>query len=148
MQKRKLLEKLYDKACNNLLCYSANCLMDRAKEGYLSEWVEAKEECQLLEEMVKELPISKNEFQYVGTIDSLYCKFSKTKNEQFVKSIIVSDRDENNRLFLIEYEAGKKILEAYNTERHERHLEGKNTEIICTVSNLCQVVERWEWKVS
>jgi len=54
MDKKELLQKYYDLACHNLLCYSKNWAMTEPKEGYEVEWKQAKEECALLEEMIKE----------------------------------------------------------------------------------------------
>lgn len=56
MNKRKmdLLYKYHNRACHNLMCYSKNMLMTEPKEGYENEWQQAKEECRLLDEMIKE----------------------------------------------------------------------------------------------
>jgi len=54
-QKRALLQKHYEMACHNLLCYSRSYLMEQAKEGFEAEWKEAQAECELLQEMMVEL---------------------------------------------------------------------------------------------
>lgn len=60
MTKQDLLKKYYGRACHNLLCYSANYLMDRPKDGFEKEWEEAKAEVELLEEiMIRETTIEK-----------------------------------------------------------------------------------------
>jgi DNA-binding Xre family transcriptional regulator len=53
-KKLALLKKQYDMSCHNLLCYSSNYSLD-PKEDYETEHAQAREECDLLEEMIKEL---------------------------------------------------------------------------------------------
>lgn len=50
----ELLSKYYEMACHNLLCYSNSYAMEQAKEGFEEEWRQAKAECELLQEMIKE----------------------------------------------------------------------------------------------
>ena len=54
MTRSDLFKKYYDMACHNLLCYSANYLMGKPKEGYEEEWEEARQEVEILEELIKE----------------------------------------------------------------------------------------------
>lgn len=54
MTRLDLFKKYHDMACHNLLCYSANCLMEKPKEGYEKEWNEALQEVEILEELIKE----------------------------------------------------------------------------------------------
>ncbi|ACV64875.1 hypothetical protein Dtox_4208 [Desulfofarcimen acetoxidans DSM 771] len=61
VQKIGLLQKYYEMACHNLLCYSKNYAMNQPKEKYESEWKEAQAECELLQEMINELPKGYNE---------------------------------------------------------------------------------------
>ncbi len=56
IQKKRLLQKYYEMACHNLMCYSRNYLMElEQKEGFETEWKQANEECLLLQEMMDEL---------------------------------------------------------------------------------------------
>lgn len=55
MKKKQILQNCYDMACHNLFCYSKNYLMDTPKEGYEKDWAQAQEECELLQEMIKEM---------------------------------------------------------------------------------------------
>lgn len=61
MTKRELLEKYYGMACHNLLCYSANYGMTKPRAGYEEEFKKAEEECELLKEMISELPSTSSE---------------------------------------------------------------------------------------
>lgn len=54
MQKLDLLEKYYNMATHNLLCYSESYLMTKPKKGYDESWKRAKEECDLLDTMIGE----------------------------------------------------------------------------------------------
>lgn len=135
-------------ACHNLLCYSSNYAMNQAKEGFEEEWKQAQAECELLQEMINELPKSSdNEISFTGTISGWEVGFSKANYEHFIKYLIVSDKEGNHRMFAAECEAGKELMRVYDIERHNRYDEGKNTDIIFTVSNFAQRVEHWEWKV-
>jgi hypothetical protein len=146
--KRGLLQKHYEMACHNLLCYSRNHLMDQAKEGFDTEWKQCQAECELLQEMINELPDGcKNEFLFTGIVSGWEVGFSEVNKEQFIKCLIVSDKEGNYRMFTVNYEAGKELMRVYDIERHNRYDEGKNTDIIFTISNFAQCVERWEWKV-
>jgi hypothetical protein len=51
-KKLDLLYKYHNMAYHNLLCYSKNYAMTEVKEGFETEWKQAKEECELLEEMI------------------------------------------------------------------------------------------------
>ena len=148
MKKGDLLQKYYDMACHNLLCYSANFLMEEPKRGFEAEWEQSKNECDLMQEILNQLPHwNTKEFSFIGTISSLTANFSNVNEEQFMESLIVSDKDDNNRMFDIEYEAGKELLRTYDEERHRRYDIGKDTEIVFTVSNTFQCIESWNWKV-
>lgn len=54
-QKVQLLERYYNQACHNLMCYSKNILMLEPKQGYEAEWAETKAECEMLQQMLDEL---------------------------------------------------------------------------------------------
>ena len=55
MTKLELLKKYENMASHNLFCYSRNLGMTEPKEGFERQWKQAKEECKLLEEMMKEV---------------------------------------------------------------------------------------------
>lgn len=148
MTKRKLLEKNYEMACHNLLCYSANYGMTEPKEGYEKEWLAAQEECQLLIEMINEYPDHQENFEFVGTISGWEGGFNKIKNENYIKSIIVQDKDGNKRLFNIDYQLGINILKNYDEERHERYDLNKNTDMVFTINNFSQMIIKWHWKLN
>ncbi len=54
MTRKDLLKKYYDIANYNLLCYSRSYLMIEPKRGYEGEWEDAKDEGELLEDMLRE----------------------------------------------------------------------------------------------
>ncbi|PHJ38637.1 hypothetical protein P378_08715 [Desulforamulus profundi] len=54
MTRLDLFKKYHDMACHNLLCCSANYLMEKPKEGYKKEWNEARQEVEILEELIRE----------------------------------------------------------------------------------------------
>jgi len=56
-QKRDLLQKYYEMACHNLLCYSDSYLADKPIIGHENEWEEIKVECELLKEMIEEMDV-------------------------------------------------------------------------------------------
>lgn len=149
LTKRDLLQKHYDMAYHNLMCYSKNLAMDTAKEGFEEEWQNALNERDLLKEMINELPLlytNNQEFIVCGTVSSWSSVPSKANNENYMESLIISDREGNGRLFTIDYEVGKELMEVYDTERHNRYEKGLDADIVFTVSNFSQRVERWEWK--
>ena len=53
--RKKVLNKYYDKAMNNVFTYSANYLMNTPKKGFEREFEEACIEAEVFEEMIKEL---------------------------------------------------------------------------------------------
>jgi hypothetical protein len=58
MTRIELLKKYYDMACHNLLCYSRNYAMTVPKEGFEVEWKQVNEECELLQEMIKQYEVA------------------------------------------------------------------------------------------
>ncbi|GAB6170757.1 hypothetical protein JCM15765_02350 [Paradesulfitobacterium aromaticivorans] len=52
MTKLEVLQKYYDWACHNFLCYSKNYLLTEPKKGFETEWKQANEECELLKQMI------------------------------------------------------------------------------------------------
>lgn len=148
MTKKDLLKKRYEMACHNLLCYSKNYAMSEAKEGYEAQWKLANEECELLQEMIDEYVDDRScKTKFIGKISSYLVDISKVHDEQFIKHLVISDRDGNHRMFEIDYEVGKEILSVHDNERHERYDQGKDTNIIFTVRNSLASIESWEWKV-
>ena len=54
MTKLELLSKYVDQANHNFFCYSRNYAMTEPKEGFERQWKQAKEECELLDVLMKE----------------------------------------------------------------------------------------------
>lgn len=52
MTKIEYLEKQRDMAYHNLMCFSGNLSMTKAKVGCEEEWKKAKEECRVVEELI------------------------------------------------------------------------------------------------
>lgn len=148
MKKRELLEKQLDMLQHNLMCYSDNLNLDKPKEGFETKWQEAQIMCDLMKEILNQLPHwNTREFSFVGTISSTSVGFSKVNNEHFIESLIIKDRDDNARMFDIEYGPGIELLRTYDEERHSRYDINKDTNIVVTVSNTFQTIKSWEWKV-
>lgn len=145
MTKRELLQSKYEMACHNLLCYSANYGMTEPRAGFEKEWEKAVKECELLKIMLNEYPKENKELQFIGTVSSTNISFNKINQEQYIESLVISDRDYNNRMFSIDYKPGKELLTTYDTERHKRYDLNKNTEILFTINNFDQCITKWEW---
>lgn len=53
MSKRlEVLNGLLERSAHNLFCYSRNYAMTQPKNGYESEWNKAREECDVLDELI------------------------------------------------------------------------------------------------
>lgn len=52
MDRISLLKKYLDQACHNCLCYSKNYAMTEPKDEYKKEWQEARQEIEMLEQMI------------------------------------------------------------------------------------------------
>lgn len=148
MKKRELLEEQLAMLQHNLMCYSDNLNLDKPKEGFETKWQEAQTKCELMKELLNQLPHwNTKEFTFIGMVSSWSVGFSKVNDEDFIKSLIVHDRDDNARMFEMEYEAGKKLLRTYDQERHRRYDINKDTNIIFTASDAFQSIKSWEWLV-
>lgn len=147
MRKEEIISKCYNMACHNLLCYSASCLMEEPKEGYEAQFEQAKVECELLKEILDEYAGSFTDtIRFVGYISG-YSVGVNLEGQQYIKLLTIHDRDDNHRLLEIDYELGRRILESYDEERHQRYDINKDTEMVFTVKNASQHVVDWEWKV-
>jgi hypothetical protein len=69
-------------------------------------------------------------------------------DKHFIESILVSDHDGNTRMFTMDYNEGKRLLGTYDTERHRRYDDVKDTDVVFKVANSFQCVSKWEWKVN
>ena len=47
-----VLNRLLERSAHNLFCYSRNYTMTHPKDGYESEWNKAREECDVLDELI------------------------------------------------------------------------------------------------
>lgn len=147
MTKKEILNNNYIIACSNLLNYSSNYLMTESRKGYEELWKKAKEEVELLEIMIKEYP-ENNEFLFIGTITTSSFSFNEHLQENHIEFLIISDREDNKRMFSIDYEIGNELIKIYEKEKDRRYELNKSTEIIFTVENSSQKIIKWEWKES
>ena len=149
MKKREILQKYYDLACHNLLCYSTTYGMDTPKPGFEKEWEESNKEVALLKEMLDELPelwkSGPHHIKFRGSISGSAVKLNQLTGKHFYQYISVQDRDGNERLFEVNYDEGNQLFERYDSERHERYANGKSDVVIFTISHGLQIVTQWEW---
>jgi len=54
---KSIVKEKYDRACNNLYCYSLTLSMDRPKAGYEKEYNETLQEVEDIERMIKLLDL-------------------------------------------------------------------------------------------
>lgn len=147
--RRALLKDCYDMACHNLLCYSKDYSMNEPKEGFEEQWRVAKEECDIYKTMMDECGDKYTGLlKFTGQVSSYSVKYNKHTHEHFIEDIIVSDKDDNHRLFKISVVAGRELLKTYDKERHIRYDLGMSTDIVFTVRNFDQWIESWQWKVA
>lgn len=61
MNKQQLLKEIYDLYNHNLLCYSADYLMNAPKKEYEEKWKEQKEKIKLLDEIIADEKLREDE---------------------------------------------------------------------------------------
>ena len=54
MNKLEYLKKQREMAYHNLMCYSGNLSMTKARPGFEADWQKSKEECLIVEELIAE----------------------------------------------------------------------------------------------
>lgn len=148
MTKKTLLKLYYDRACHNLLSYSANYIASKPKQEYINEWNMAKQEVELLSIMIAE-HVDKEfggEIAFEGTISAFHTAFNEPVKEQYIKLIEIVDNDGNRRLCDVDYEVGKDMYYRSDTEHHERYDQDKLTVIIFKIKGTC--IKGWKWKES
>lgn len=118
MNKFELLKEFEDMLCHNLLCYSANYLMNKPKKQYVKEWEETQEKISLVEEMME------YEKQKEGS-DGM--AFTKDQIMKMYPNVQYQVKNSNGGLLAgtVELEDAKKYAEKYKKEYLQDSLNNK-----------------------
>lgn len=82
MNKFELLKEFEDMLCHNLLCYSANYLMNKPKKQYVKEWEETQEKISLVEEMMEYEKQKEGSDGMIFSRDTTYPQYQALKASQ------------------------------------------------------------------
>lgn len=143
MNKRELLDYLYEQACNRLRELSTNWSTAAPKENCKLEWAEAQRECCLLREIRDSFPQENDELTYRGQVANLAISFQGA--EPLIEQVFLLDNEGNKRLFGMENNAGREFISQFNKGCLERQQDGKTSEIVVQVDNDTQAIRRWNW---
>ncbi len=146
MTKRDILKNRLIMAEQNVLCYSCTQAMDTARPGYEKEWGAAKEEADIIYEMIGELVSEEpgNESMTVrGTVVRWYTAGGNGRRITFVK---LADRDGNRRILEVGRKAGEDLASRYVAELERRRAAGEGGQAVFHV-DACGFVTGWEWMV-
>ena len=142
MNRYDILKKAQDMAAHNLLCYSKTYGMDTPKDGQEAEWQSAKEELEIIDGMIAELPhrVNGEEMRVYKGVVSSHSVMPTFDGGSYVDTVELSIDcgDDYNVLLRIDRETGEEwfINGRYDTERHARYAEGKSAKIRVYVDSI------------
>lgn len=154
-----VLRSALNMANHNLNCYSETYAMDAPKAGYKDEWAKAKEESDILSQMINEyLHYSHDDEygnpvryrKYICTIGTI-CAGKNLNNETYIEHLEIEidtpGREhchKEQRIVFVDKPSSDYLLAEYDERRHRCYDAGVSSSIILYVDNI-NYVRKVEW---